>query len=163
MRGHPLKEGLINDLEISGLPASITVKTSTGEEKVKTKIGNENNRNLIDLPNCFARDSLPVDSEEVVTPDQIKKWEYLDSIAKGIPDKNVQGGLIIGFNCVKTLESLELIPSKNNGAYAYKTALGCCIVETSKKSKRETNCNLMTVQQAPILNYLDTLLQRRLL
>ena len=118
---------------------------------------------LSDLPNCFTRDSLPVDSEEVVTPDQIKKWEYLDSIAKGIPDKNVQGGLIIGFNCVKTLESLELIPSKNNGAYAYKTALGCCIVETSKKSKRETNCNLMTVQQAPILNYLDTLLQRRLL
>ena len=106
---------------------------------------------LSDLPNCFTRDSLPVDSEEVVTPDQIKKWEYLDSIAKGIPDKNVQGGLIIGFNCVKTLESLELIPSKNNGAYAYKTALGCCIVETSKKSKRETDCNLMTVQQAPNL------------
>ena len=118
MRGHPLKEGLINDLEISGLPASITVKTSTGEEKVKTKIGNENNRNLIDLPNCFARDSLPVDSEEVVTPDQIKKWEHLDGIAKGIPDKNVEGGLITGFNCVKTLESLELTPSKNNGAYA---------------------------------------------
>ena len=73
---------------------------------------------LSDLPNCFTRDSLPVDSEEAVTPDQIKKWEYLDSIAKVIPDKNVQGGLIIGFNCVKTLESLELIPSKDNGAYA---------------------------------------------
>ena len=109
---------------------------------------------LSDLPNCFTRDSLPVDSEEVVTPDQIKKWEYLDSIAKGIPDKNVQGGLIIGFNCVKTLESLELIPSKNNGAYAYKTVLGWCMVgpkETFKINKREINCNLMIVQQSPNL------------
>ena len=39
--GTSIKESLINDLEISGLPASITFKTLTGEGKVKTKIGFE--------------------------------------------------------------------------------------------------------------------------
>ena len=39
--GTSIKESLINDLEISGLAASITVKTLTGEEKLKTKIGFE--------------------------------------------------------------------------------------------------------------------------
>ena len=31
-------------------------------------------------------DCFPVDSEEIVTPDQIKKWEYLDGITTSIPD-----------------------------------------------------------------------------
>ena len=44
------------------------------------QIGNGDNKCWIDLPKCFTRDSLPVDSEEIVTPDQIKKWEYLDGI-----------------------------------------------------------------------------------
>ena len=57
-------------------------------------------------------------------------------------------------NCVKALEPLEFIPSKNNVPYNYKTALGWCIVgptETSKINKREINCNLMTVQDDPNL------------
>ena len=34
----------------------------------------------------FLRDSVPVDWEEIVTPDQIKKWEYRDGITTSIPD-----------------------------------------------------------------------------
>ena len=97
-QGTFIKESLINDLKISGLTTSITVKTLNGEETVKTKaikglkvaqIGNGDKKYWIDLPKCFSRDSLPVDSEEIVTPDQIKKWEYLDGVATSIPYKNV--------------------------------------------------------------------------
>ena len=116
-----------------GLKTSITVKTFNGEEAVKAKaikdlkvaqIGNEDKKCWSDLPKHFQRDSFPVDSEEIVTPDQIKKWGYLDGIATSIPDKNVEVGLIIGVNCVKALEPLEFIPIRKNGPYAYKISLG---------------------------------------
>ena len=63
-------------------------------------------------------------------------------------------GQWVGVNYIKALETLKFIPSKNNGPYAYKTPLGWYIVgqiETCKINKREINCNLMTVQQAPNL------------
>ena len=162
-QGTFIKESLTNDLKISGLATLITVRTLNGEETIKTQaieglkaaqIGNEDKKCWINLPKCFTRDSLPVDSEEIITPDQIKRWEYLDGIATSIPDKNVEVGLIIGVNCVKALEPLEFIPSKNNGPYAFKTVLGWCVVgpvETSKTNKTGINCNLITVQQAPNL------------
>ena len=54
----------------------------------------------IHLPKCSTKDSFPVDSEKIVTADQIKKQEHLDGIATSIPDKNLEAGLIIGVNCV---------------------------------------------------------------
>ena len=49
------------------------------------------------------------------------------------------------------MDSLEVVPSKNNDPCAYKTALACFKVwpiETSKMNKREISCNIMTVQKA---------------
>ena len=43
-------------------------------------------RNVWLIYQVFSRDSFPVDSEEIATPDQIKKWEYLDEITTSIPD-----------------------------------------------------------------------------
>ena len=137
-QGTFIKESLINHLKISGLTTSITVKVLNGEEALKAKaikalkvaqIENEDKKCWTDLPKCFTRDSFPADSEEIVTADRIKKWEYLDGIATSIPDKNVEVGLIIWANCVKALEPLEFIPSKNDGLCAYKAALSWRIVE----------------------------------
>ena len=104
-QGTFIKESLINDLKTLKLATSITVKTFNGKETVKTKaikdlkvaqIGNGDKNCWIDLAKCFTRDSLPVDSEDIFIPDQIKKWEYLDGIVTDIPDKNVEVGLILG-------------------------------------------------------------------
>ena len=86
-------------------------------------------------------------------------------IVTGIPDGNIEVGLIIRVNCFQAVEPLEFIPSKNNGPYAYKTTLGWYIygpIETSKINKREINCNLMTVQQTPNLELAKLFLQHRL-
>ena len=36
--------------------------------------------------------------------------------------------MLIGANCMKALEPLKIIPSKDGGPYAYQTKLGWCIV-----------------------------------
>ena len=103
-QGTFIEKNLINDLKFSILTTSITIKTLNGEETAKAKaikdwkvaqIGNEDKKCWIDLSKCFTRDSFPVDSEEIVTADQINKWEYLDGIATSTPAKYVKVGLTI--------------------------------------------------------------------
>ena len=50
-----------------------------------------------------------------------------------IADKIIQGkdisiGILIGGNCSKALEPLEVIPSNDGGRYAFRTLLWLCIV-----------------------------------
>ena len=42
--------------------------------------------------------------------------------------ENIEVGMLIGANCMKTLEPIEIICSKNSGPYAYRTKFGWCIV-----------------------------------
>ena len=72
---------------------------------------------------------LPVEREEIATPKKIKKWKYLYPITAEITqDNDIEVGMLIGANCMKALEPVEIIASQDGGAYAYKTELDWCIV-----------------------------------
>ena len=76
-----------------------------------------------------ARKDLPVDKEEIETPEKIHEWEYLKLIIKEIvQNDDVCIGLLIGANCMKALEPMQVIASENGGPYSYRTRLGWCIV-----------------------------------
>ena len=52
------------------------------------------------LSKQYSRDQMPVDSAEIATLEKLKKWIYLDSIAKDIArDDKVSVDLLIGANC----------------------------------------------------------------
>ena len=65
-------------------------------------------------------------------------------------DDNISVGLLIGANCTKALEPIDVIPSKNNGPYAVKTRLGWCIVGpvNGTRSRLGIHCNQIAVKQA---------------
>ena len=65
-------------------------------------------------------------------------------------DGNISRGLLIGANCTKALEPIDVIPSKNNGPYAIKTRLGCCIVGpvNGTQNRQGIHCNRIAVKQA---------------
>ena len=65
-------------------------------------------------------------------------------------DENISRGLLIGANCTKALEPIDVIPSKNNGPYAIKTRLGWCIVSpvNGTQSRQGIHCNRIAVKQA---------------
>ena len=41
---------------------------------------------------------------------------------------NIEVGMLIGANCMKALEPMEIISSRNGELYAYRINLGWCIV-----------------------------------
>ena len=63
------------------------------------------------------------------TSNKIKKWDYLKSINREITQQDdMEIGMLIGANWIKSLEPLEIISSRNDGPYAYMTKLGWYIV-----------------------------------
>ena len=80
------------------------------------------------LPKVFSRAELPFDMNDIPSKDYVKSWDYLQHIADSLLDDNhVQIGLLIGRNCPKAMEPIEVIPSRGNGPYAYRTRLGWLI------------------------------------
>ena len=43
-------------------------------------------------------------------------------------NESITVDLLMGANCLKALEPLEVIPSQGNGPYAMRTALGWCVI-----------------------------------
>ena len=56
--------------------------------------------------------------------------------------------MLIGANCMKVLESLEIISSRIDGPYAYRTKLAMCIVEhiVNKSRNISVKCNRIAVK-----------------
>ena len=91
-----------------------------------------------------------MEDEDIATPDKIKDWEYLKRIAdKIIQKKDISIGLLIGGNCSKALEPLEVIPSKDGGPYAFRTLLGWCIVGPIGEI---TSCKTVSHNRIPVQN-----------
>ena len=90
---------------------------------------------------------LPVDNADITQPSQLKQWKYLDHITNQINlEDNLPVGLLIGANCVRALEPLEILQSRNEGPYTFKTRLGWCIVgPVSQNNKNTVSCNRIAV------------------
>ena len=84
----------------------------------------------VELPVAFSRSTLAIDKEEVPTPARIKEWSHLQRLMDKIPeyDSSIPVGMIIGGNCPRAVEPLEVIQSTCDGPFAKRTRLGWCIV-----------------------------------
>ena len=80
----------------------------------------------------------------------MKQRKHVESTAGKISKKeDISIGLLIGANCAKALETIEIIPSKNDGPYSFKTKFGWCIVgRVNGTSRKEICCNRIVVRQA---------------
>ena len=81
------------------------------------------------LPKAYTKDDLPVDSSETSTPEKITKRQYLQEITEEISHSDdVKVELLIGANCTRALEPVQVICWQRWRPYAMKTVLGWCIV-----------------------------------
>ncbi len=82
------------------------------------------------LPPAFSRPALAVEKEEIPTPSRIDSWPHLHTLKQKISeyDPSIPIGLMIGGNCPKALEPMEVIHSVGEGPFAKRTRLGWCIV-----------------------------------
>ena len=135
-QGTFVTENLMNQLDINRIRTSIGIRTLIGHQKQssylldglsvsKLVLGPSEKAKWIRFTSTFTRKEMPVDQNEIVTPAKLKQWKYLDRISGEIGgNESITVDLLIGANCLKALEPLEVIPSQWNGPYAIRTALG---------------------------------------
>ena len=84
----------------------------------------------IKLPATYSRPFLAVDPEEIPTPSRIRPWAHLKDLVAKIPDYDpaVPIGLMLGGDCPKANEVVEVVPSANDGPYGKRTRLGWCVI-----------------------------------
>ena len=156
-----MTENLMNQLDINGIRTAIGIRTLIGHQKQssylldglsvsKLVLGPNEKAKWIRLPSSFTRKEIPVDESEIATPAKLRQWKHLDRISGGIGgNESITVDLLIGTNCLKALEPLEVIPSQENGPYAIKTALGWCVIRPiDMKDGKTISCNWRAVTEA---------------
>ena len=64
-------------------------------------------------------------------------------------NENIKVDLLIGANCLEALEPLEVLPSQDKGPYAFRTALGWCVIGQMKAQQLNViSCNRIGIMKA---------------
>lgn len=128
---------LVKRLDVSGAETSLAIKTINGTETVKSEaiedliiegISTQFENIPVMLPKVYTRRELPVDKDDIATTDKLSQWKYLEPVYPHFRIQKFDVDLLIGANCAKALEPVDVLPSQDGGPYAYRTILGWCIV-----------------------------------
>ena len=90
-QGTFVNQEIIEALGITGVDARVTVKILNGEISQMTTVvenlkvaGSLGKPKWIKLPRAYTNQELPVDEQEIATPEKVKRWNYLEGIANEI-------------------------------------------------------------------------------
>ena len=156
---------LLNELGITGRHTSLTIETAIGKETVYTfaidglhvRCTDEHKALYpespdIKLPTTFTRSFLPADKSDIATKEKASRWKHLQDVAKKMADydMDIPIGLLVGLNCPRAHEPYESVHGTNDSPYAYRNALGWCIMGPVRDlDDRDLKCNRIKLQFQP--------------
>ena len=109
-------------LGLEGADTKLVVKTANGPVLLDTKVLNslivsEINGNSIQLGKAYAKDDITAVEEDMPAPELVQRWTHLEFIQAEFPPQlpGAKVGLLIGSNCPKALEPVDIVASENGG------------------------------------------------
>lgn len=115
----------------------------------------------IDFTPSYTKDFIPVNCDDIPTKDMAKQWPHLTESANKIhPLLSCDVGLLIRFNCPRTLAPRQVELGENNEPYTIRTDLGWGIVGGSTPSLSVTEsslCHRDNVKELPSVTPMDVL------
>ena len=111
----------------------------------------------VDLPPSYSKEHIPVNRNHIPTHETAKQWSHLEGIVNKMPPLlDCDIGLLIGYNCPRTLAPREVLSGKDNKPYAILT--GWSIVGGSTPCMDETEsslCYRVNVKELPPVTPMD--------
>ena len=134
------------------------VKTVNGPVLLDTKVlsglivSDINGSNSIQLGKAYTKDNIAAVEEDVPVPELARRWTHLECIQAELPPRlpGAKVGLLIGSNCPKALEPVEIVASENGGPFAVKTFAGWAIVgplHMCNKEHSTVSCSRVAVKE----------------
>ncbi len=122
-------EGLMWRLKLTGTKKCTLLQTMGHGNVVNTsvltglEISGLSEDKFMDLPEVFPQKAIPVSKYNVLNPEDIRKWRYLDDVK--IPKLDLaEVELLIGTNAPKLLEPCEIINSEGQDPMPSRPYLG---------------------------------------
>ena len=145
-------------LNMPGEKSEITIKTIVSERKVATvavtglQVSSYHGGPAIQLPRTFTQPHLPVGPDDTPTKKTLQSWPHLQELADIIPeyDEKIPIGLLLGADCPRALQPLEVIASEDNGPFAMRTSIGWCVsgpAVQNKSGRCNVTCNRIQVEE----------------
>ena len=154
-----LTESLREKIGADGEKTQLQLGTMHGQSLITTTVVSDlvvadmEGKNPVELPQSYTSFEIPVTERQIPTPEAVKRWEHLHSVAEKIPEfiPNLEIGLLIGSNCPTAMEPLEVVPSGDKGPYAMRlrhgwTLSGPLYVENIS-SPGNVTCHTITVRE----------------
>ena len=153
-------ESVVESLKLKDIFYSqVTVKTLNGDQQMKSgringllvSKADSDAATSIKLPTTYTQADLPFDAEDVVSRDDLLKWTHFQKMHPKLAvfDESIPFGLLIGANCTKALEPLEVLPSYQDSPYAIRTRLGWCVVGGASSAESvSVKCNLIKAAES---------------
>jgi hypothetical protein len=132
---------LLDELGIEGTTESIaltTLERSQSLSKVKVaslQVSDLYNNHVVKLPVVYARENLPINSDNIATCDDLSCWPHLQGIDLPAADTD-QVLLLIGQDAPEVLVPREVLRGGRNEPYATKTLLGWTLNGPMKQNRQ---------------------------
>ena len=145
---------VLEQIGIPGIQTSLSLKTLHGERTErciavdKLIVTSIQHNYSMQLPRVYSQKIIPVDMNDIPSPEKLKRWKYLEPIFNHIlsPTDGKKVSLLIGGNCPKALEPMQVIQSQDGGPYAFRSRLGWCISGPMDGVCSSKKCNAAAVQ-----------------
>ena len=158
-------EDIVSSLGVEVTDTQLVVKTVNGTKLHDAKVLNGlvisdlKGDNTIQLPKIFTKKDLST-CENVPSPDLAHRWKHLKGIEADLPPQlpNAKIGLLIGSNCPKALEPIDVLASEDGGPFAIKTFAGWAVVGPRYMCNEEhptVNCHRVAAMEVCSGRHLD--------
>ena len=141
-----IDSALLARLNVPSTQRTLTLTTVSGKSVINTQVTGGLEASDVDgvrsipLPPLYTLDNLPVSRDEIPTQSDVDEWPHLHSISLPEAGQQVEVGLLIGNNCPKALEPLEVVSSEDGGPYAVRTAFGWTIAGPRREEANAKGC-----------------------
>ncbi|XP_068676501.1 uncharacterized protein [Montipora foliosa] len=150
-----IHENVVTTLGVEGADTKLVVKTVNGPVLLDTKVlsglivSDINGGNLIQLGKAYTKDDIAAVEEDVPVPDIARRWTHLECIQAELPPRlpGSKGGPLMGSNCPKALEPVDIVASENGGPFAFS---GWAIVgplHMGNKEHSTVSCSRVAVKE----------------
>lgn len=124
--GSFITKNLQNQLGATGVETTLQLGTMHGQSYVNSSILTNlivtdiNDGNPIEMNKLFTREFIPVEHNQIPTPEIVANWMHLEQVGDEMPCyiPDLEIGLLIGSNCVSAHEPLKVVPSTGEGPFA---------------------------------------------
>ena len=154
-----ISESLIGQLQADASDIHLNLRTMHGESLVQCHVVRDlvvsdlEGNNGVEIRKLYSRDEIPLSVNSIPCKDNVSKWPHLSDIPLPPLFPQMEIGLLIGSNCPRALEPLDVAPGRTDEPYAVRLRHGWAVhgpytlSDGTVSAHRVSTCELSAIEK----------------